>query len=153
MCISDYVQSTSFYLGRFQKKLAHDQCSLISKDSICHNKYMAIQPFTKEVDLLIFAHTAFLLFTAVAEGGRGQVPPFSPCSAATDRLQLGLKKVCIALSRPTLFLKIWKKGFYIMYVKNTDSNFQNFRNFVCSISTYLHSNLEQSNNFNCFRDI
>ncbi len=46
MCNSDYVQTTFFYLGRFLKKLADDQCSSITKFSIYHIKYMSIQPFT-----------------------------------------------------------------------------------------------------------
>ncbi len=37
-------------------------------------------------------------------------------------LLLGLKK--FALSRPTLFLRIWKKKFLLLQ-KNTDFNFQN----------------------------
>ncbi len=35
-----------FYLGRFLKKLADDQCSSITKGSIYHIKYMYIHPFT-----------------------------------------------------------------------------------------------------------
>ena len=50
MCISDYMQATSFNLGRFLKKLADDQCSTIAKGSIYHIKHMSIQPFTIEVD-------------------------------------------------------------------------------------------------------
>ena len=50
MCISDYMQTTFFYLGRFLKKLADDQCFLISKGSIDHIKHMSIQPFTMDVD-------------------------------------------------------------------------------------------------------
>ena len=50
MWISDYIHTTSFYLGRFQKKLGDDQCSSITKGSIYHIKYMSIQFFTMEVD-------------------------------------------------------------------------------------------------------
>ncbi len=39
MCISNYIQSTSFYLGKFLKKLADDQCSSIPKGSIYNIKY------------------------------------------------------------------------------------------------------------------
>ncbi len=34
MCISDYIQTTFCYLGRFLKKLADDQCTSITKGSI-----------------------------------------------------------------------------------------------------------------------
>ena len=71
MCISDYMEATFFYHGRYLKKLADDQCSLITKGSIYHIKHMSIQPFTKGVNwpeigclmevCLIFTHTAFLL--------------------------------------------------------------------------------------------
>ena len=40
MCISDYMQTTFFYLGRFLKKLADDQCSSITKGSIYYIKHM-----------------------------------------------------------------------------------------------------------------
>ncbi len=46
MCISDNMQTTFFYLGRFLKKLADDQISSITKGSIYHIKHMSIQPFT-----------------------------------------------------------------------------------------------------------
>ena len=36
MCISNDIQTTFFYFGRLLKKLADDQCSSITKDSICH---------------------------------------------------------------------------------------------------------------------
>ncbi len=49
MCISDYMQTTFFYLGRVVKKLADDQCSSITKGSI-HIKQLSIQPFTMGVD-------------------------------------------------------------------------------------------------------
>ena len=39
ICISDYMQSTFFYLGRFIKKLADHQCSSITKGSIYHFKH------------------------------------------------------------------------------------------------------------------
>ncbi len=38
MCISDYAQTTFFYIGRFMKKLVDNQCSSISKGSIFHIK-------------------------------------------------------------------------------------------------------------------
>ncbi len=39
--ISDFIQTTFFYLGRFLKKLADDQCSSITKGSIYHiNHYV-----------------------------------------------------------------------------------------------------------------
>ena len=44
------MQTTSFYLGRFLKKLADDQCSSITKGSIYHINHMYIQPFTTVVD-------------------------------------------------------------------------------------------------------
>ena len=50
MCISDYMQTTFFYLGRFIKKLADDQCSSITKVSIYHIKHMSIQPFTMRLE-------------------------------------------------------------------------------------------------------
>ncbi len=76
MCVSNYMQTTVFYLGRFLKQIADDQCSSITKGNIYHIKHMSIQPFTMGVDwpeigclievsvmLDICAHTAFLLCT------------------------------------------------------------------------------------------
>ncbi len=40
----------SFYLDRFLKKLADDQCSSITKGSIYHIKHMYMQLFRMEVD-------------------------------------------------------------------------------------------------------
>ncbi len=47
MCISDYMQTTFFYLEIFPKKLADDQCFSTTKGSrpIYHIKLMLIQPF------------------------------------------------------------------------------------------------------------
>ena len=78
MCISEYMQTTFFYLERFLKKLADDQCSLITKSSIYHIKHMCIYHFTIGVHGLTwnwvfnesiyyvkyFAHTACLLSMA-----------------------------------------------------------------------------------------
>ncbi len=50
ICISDFMQATFFYLGRFLKKLADDQCSSITKGSVYHIKHIYIQPFTTVVD-------------------------------------------------------------------------------------------------------
>ncbi len=44
------MQTTFFYLERFLKKLAGDQCSSITKGSIFLIKHMYIQPFTTVVD-------------------------------------------------------------------------------------------------------
>ncbi len=52
ICISDFMQTTFFYLGRFLTKLADDQCSSITKGSIYHIKHMYIHPFTTVVDWL-----------------------------------------------------------------------------------------------------
>ena len=49
MYILNYIQTT-FFLGRFLKKLADDHFCSITKDSIYHIKYMSIQPFTMGVD-------------------------------------------------------------------------------------------------------
>ncbi len=46
----NFMQTTFFYLERFLKKLAEDQCSFITKGSIYHIKHMYIQPFTTVVD-------------------------------------------------------------------------------------------------------
>ncbi len=77
MCISNYVQTTFFYLRQFLQKLEDDQCALITKGSIYHIKCMSIQPFAMGVDwpeirclmevsiiCLVFAHTVFLLCMA-----------------------------------------------------------------------------------------
>ncbi len=48
MCISDYTQSTFFYLRKFLKK-SDDQWSSTTKGSIIM-KHMSIQPFTMGVD-------------------------------------------------------------------------------------------------------
>ena len=73
MYISDYVQTTFFYLGRFLKKISDDQCSILIKGGIYHIKHMSLQPLTMGVDrrelgclmkyllCLIFAPTASLL--------------------------------------------------------------------------------------------
>ncbi len=40
MCVSNYIQTTFFYLyRRFQKKLADGQCSEITKEIVYHIKY------------------------------------------------------------------------------------------------------------------
>ncbi len=44
------MQTTFFYLGIFLKKLADDQCSSITKDSIYHINHMYILSFTTVVD-------------------------------------------------------------------------------------------------------
>ncbi len=49
MYISDYMQTTVFYFGRFLKKLADDRYSSITKGSIYHIKHMFIQPFTMDM--------------------------------------------------------------------------------------------------------
>ncbi len=51
ICISDFLQTTFFYLGRFLKNLADDQCPSITKDidSIYLIKHMYIQHFTTVV--------------------------------------------------------------------------------------------------------
>ncbi len=48
--MNNIIKATFFYLGRFLKKLADDQYSSITKDSIYHIKHMYIQPFTTIVD-------------------------------------------------------------------------------------------------------
>ena len=50
MCISDYMQTTSFYLGKFLKKLADDQCASTTKGGIYYMKHMHIQHFSLGVD-------------------------------------------------------------------------------------------------------
>ncbi len=44
------MQTTFFYLGKFLKKLADDQCSSMTKGSIYHINHMYMQPFTTNVD-------------------------------------------------------------------------------------------------------
>ncbi len=46
ICISDFMQTNFFYLGKFLKKLSNEQYSLITKGSIYHIKHTPIQPFT-----------------------------------------------------------------------------------------------------------
>ncbi len=69
------MQATFFYLERFMKKLADDQCSSITRSSTYYIKHMYIHPFTTVVDLpeigcvmevstvfyTLFADTAFYL--------------------------------------------------------------------------------------------
>ena len=78
ICISDFIQTTFFYLGSFLKKLADDQCSSRTKDSIYHIKHNGVHTtfyhssgLTRNLTLngciyhvLYFAATAFLLGTA-----------------------------------------------------------------------------------------
>ena len=47
---SNFMHNTSFYLERFQEKLADDQCSSITEGSIYHVSHVYIQPFTTVVD-------------------------------------------------------------------------------------------------------
>ncbi len=74
ICISDFKQTTFFYLERYLKKLADDQFSSMPKSSIYHTKHIYIQPFYPSSGLIrnltfnlkyllcyIFADTAFLL--------------------------------------------------------------------------------------------
>ncbi len=76
VCISDYMQSTFFFLERFLKKLADEQCSFITKGSIYQTQlcgYNLLLPwewinlkslaYWKYLLCLIFADTAFLLGT------------------------------------------------------------------------------------------
>ncbi len=39
MCILDHMQTAFFYLGRFLKQIADDQCSSITKSNIYHMKH------------------------------------------------------------------------------------------------------------------
>ena len=50
MRISNYMQTTFFYRGRFLKKLADDQCSSITKGSIYCINDIYIQLFSMGVD-------------------------------------------------------------------------------------------------------
>ena len=74
ICISDFMQTTFFYLERFQKNLADNLCSSIMNGNIYYMKTMSIQAFSVKVDspeiwhsmevstiCFIFAHTAFFL--------------------------------------------------------------------------------------------
>ncbi len=45
MCDTDYIQTGLFYLGKFLKKLADDQCSSIAKGSIYHIKHTSMWVF------------------------------------------------------------------------------------------------------------
>ncbi len=60
------MQTTSFYLGRFLKKLADDQYSSITKGSIYNIKDMYIPPFTTvdwpEIWSLMDVSTMFYIF-------------------------------------------------------------------------------------------
>ena len=76
MCIFAYKHTTFFNLGRFFKKWADNQCSLITKGSNYYIKHISLHLITIGVDwpeigrlmeylsCLIFAHTAFLLCIA-----------------------------------------------------------------------------------------
>ncbi len=48
MCILDHMQSTFFCLGKFLKKIADDQRSSTTKESIYCIKHMYIHPFSME---------------------------------------------------------------------------------------------------------
>ncbi len=74
ICISNFIQTTLFYLGRFVKKLADNQFYSITKGIIYRTKHIYIHPFSMEVVWLkkfevwgkyllgfIFANTAILL--------------------------------------------------------------------------------------------
>ncbi len=50
ICISDYMQSTFFLVGKFPKTEADDQCSSITKGNIYYMKHKCKQPFTTVVD-------------------------------------------------------------------------------------------------------
>ena len=50
MCISDCMEITIFYLGRFLKKFAVNQCSSITKGSIYHIKHNVHTTITTGVD-------------------------------------------------------------------------------------------------------
>ncbi len=52
MCISDDIQTNSFYHGKFLKKGADNQCSSITKDSIYHINHMSILPFYHGSELI-----------------------------------------------------------------------------------------------------
>ena len=45
ICMADYIRTTFFYLGKFLKELADNQCSSITKGSIYHIKHMSITTF------------------------------------------------------------------------------------------------------------
>ncbi len=49
-CISDCMQTTYFYHGKFLKKKVSNQWSSVTKGSVYHVKHMSIQPFTMRVD-------------------------------------------------------------------------------------------------------
>ncbi len=71
LCILHFMQSTFFYLERFLKKLADDQCSSLSKSSIYHIKHNT--PFCHGSGLTIKLtfkpnHTMVFFVTFVIKG-------------------------------------------------------------------------------------
>ncbi len=75
MCISDYIQTTFFfYLGRFLKKLAEDQCSLMITTVATMSNIMSKQPCTMhgsgltrnwtlmEVSVVLYLHILHFYF-------------------------------------------------------------------------------------------
>ncbi len=62
-----HINYTFFYLEKFLKKLADNQCPTITKGSIYHIKHMSIQPFTKlvegpDIELSIEVPTIMIMF-------------------------------------------------------------------------------------------
>ncbi len=65
MCISNLKQITLFYVRRFLKKLADDQCSLITKGSIYYCKPMSIQSFIMGVDWPEIGHIYYVWYLRI----------------------------------------------------------------------------------------
>ncbi len=76
------MQTTVFYLGRFLKKLADDQCSSIAKGSIYHITHMYIHPFTTvvdwpEIECLMEVSTMFYICRYCIFTWDGRIPEFN----------------------------------------------------------------------------
>ncbi len=123
MCISGNTQSTSFFFGKFLKKLVYDQCSSITKGSIFHIKHMYIQTFSMEVDwpeicsvievstmFYICTYCIFTLYGKAATGWqfdyfRGPVTYWNKCShycivimQKGTYCKLQIMRICLYLS-------------------------------------------------------
>ncbi len=76
ICISDFMQTTFLYLGKFLKKLADDQCSSITKGSIYRINHITTVVDWPEIRCLMEVSTMFHIcrYCVFTWDGRAALP-------------------------------------------------------------------------------
>ena len=115
MCISKYMQTTFFYLGKFLKKSTDDQCSPRTKDSIYHIKHMSIQPFTMGVDW----------------------PEIGRLVEVSIMLDICTYWVLLCTANVVAYATIWHSEFYNSLTNTTLKPIENMKFDLCMYQNYV----------------